>query len=63
MDAALERLEGRQISSSTDNASSVDAVRKVFSANPSPKGRGCREAAGEGYQKIFFIVFRFCTPH
>jgi hypothetical protein len=41
----------------------VVQIGKCFGANPSPEGRGCREAAGEGYHKYFFNVFHFSTPH
>ena len=29
----------------------------MFGANPSPEGRGWREAPGEGYHKHFFILY------
>src|SRR5882672_6617058 len=35
--------------------------RRTFRTHPSPEGRGCREAAGEGYQtKLFFM--RYPSP-
>jgi hypothetical protein len=32
----------------------------MFRASPSPEGRGCREAAGEGYHMKKYL---FGTPH
>jgi hypothetical protein len=29
----------------------------MFRANPSPEGRGCREAAGEGYRTILLFMW------
>jgi hypothetical protein len=36
--------------------------RKMFRANPSPNGRGCREAAGEGYKMKKDIEEIFMVP-
>jgi hypothetical protein len=37
-------------------------IGKCFGANPSPEGRGCREAAGEGYHRYSFSLFSFLNP-
>jgi len=41
--------------------SSPVEIGEEFRANPSPEGRGCREAAGEGYHKKDYFM-RYPSP-